>query len=249
ARAVFVATPAGGRAAGIGVIAVPGVSTAALAHAVDAVLPHPARDADGAFPRVHTGAARGMVETPDVAEARALAIALPSVFGGCTLFIAALVIAGTVGLSVQQRHRDIALLRAIGATPRQVRRMVVREAAGLAVVAAGTGVWAGFAGVSWLRDQFVQRGITPASVTLHVSWLPRVGAAGATLLIAVVAAWVASLRASRIHPTEALVESSVERRRGGWLRIPLGLAGLGGGIVLAVTAAHLSGDDAASVAL
>jgi putative ABC transport system permease protein len=195
------------------------------------------------------GADRGLVETPDVAEGRELATALPSVFGGCTILISALVIAGTVGLSVQQRHRDIALLRAIGATPRQVRRMVVRESAVLAVLAAATGVWAGFAGVSWLRDQFVQRGMTPKSFTVHVSWLPPVVATGATLLIAVLAAWVASLRASRIHPTEALVESAVERRRGGWLRIPLGLAGLGGGIVLAITAARLRGDAAASVAL
>jgi putative ABC transport system permease protein len=46
-----------------------------------------------------------------------------------------------------------------------------------------------------------------------------------------------------------LVESSVERRRGGWLRIPLGVLGLAGGVTLAITAAHLRGDGAASVAL
>jgi len=233
----------------IGVIGQAGVSTKSLAHAVDGLIPDPARDATGTFPRVYTGADRGLVETPDVADARELATALPSVFGGCTILIAALVIAGTVGLSVQQRHRDIALLRAIGATPRQVRRMVVRESAVLGVLAAATGVWAGFAGVWWLRDQFVSRGMTPDSFTVHVSWLPPLVATAATVLIAVVAAWVASLRASRIHPTEALVESAVERRRGGWLRIPLGLAALGGGVAEAIAAAHLRGDDAASLAL
>jgi putative ABC transport system permease protein len=246
---VFVAEPPWGSADVIGVIAASGVSTAALAHAVDGVLPHPAGDADGAFPRVYAGAARGMVETPDVAQGRELAIALPSVFGGCTLFIAALVIAGTVGLSVQQRHRDIALLRAIGATPRQVRRMVVREAAVLAVLAGASGVWGGFAGVWWLRDQFVHRGMTPGDFTVHVSWLPPLVAAASTLLIAVVAAWVASLRASRIRPTEALVESSVERRRGGWLRLLLGLATVAGGVALAITAERLRGDQGAGVAV
>jgi putative ABC transport system permease protein len=246
---VFVATPQAGRADVIGVIGAPGVSTAALAHAVDALLPHPARDADGAFPRVYTGAARGMVENPDVAQARELAVALPSVFGGCTLFIAALVIAGTVGLSVQQRHRDIALLRAIGATPRQMRRMVVREAAVLSVLASASGVWGGFAAVWWLRDQFVHRGMTPADFTVHVSWVPSLVATASTLLIAVVAAWVASLRASRIRPTEALVESSVERRRGGWLRLLLGLAALAGGIALTIVAGQIRGDQAAAVAV
>jgi putative ABC transport system permease protein len=246
---VFVATPPAERADVIGVIGASGVSTAALAHAVDALLPHPARDADGAFPRVYTGAARGMVETPDVAEARELAIALPSVFGGCTLFIAALVIAGTVGLSVQQRHRDIALLRAIGATPRQVRRMVVREAVVLGVLAGAGGMWGGFAGVWWLRDQFVHRGMTPADFAVRVSWLPPLVAAASTLLIAVVAAWVASLRASRIRPTESLVEASVERRRGGWLRLLLGLIVLAGGVALAIIAEQSRGDQAAGVAV
>ncbi|HEY3629900.1 MAG TPA: FtsX-like permease family protein [Jatrophihabitantaceae bacterium] len=233
----------------IGLIGQPGVPAATLAKAADGIVPDAPRDAEGTFPRVFSGADRGLVETPDVAEARELATALPSVFGGCTILIAALVIAGTVGLSVQQRHRDIALLRAIGATPRQMRRMVVRESAVLAVLAAATGVWGGFAGVWWLRDQFVHRGITPASFTVHISWIPPVVAAAVGLIISIGAAWVASLRASRIHPTEALVESSVERRRGGWLRIPLGLAGLGGGVVLAITASRLRGDDAASVAL
>jgi putative ABC transport system permease protein len=246
---VFVAASPGGRVDVIGAIAAPGVSTAAVAHAVDALLPHPARDADGAFPRVYTGAARGMVETPDVARGRELAIALPSVFGGCTLFIAALVIAGTVGLSVQQRHRDIALLRAIGATPRQVRRMVVREAAVLAVLAGASGVWGGFAAVWWLRDQFVHRGMTPPDFAVRVSWVPPLIAAASTLLIAVVAAWVASLRASRIRPTEALVESSVERRRGGWLRLLLGLVALAGGVTLAIVTEHTRGDQAAGVAV
>lgn len=246
---VFVAAPPAGHVDVIGVIAAPGVSTKALAHAVDALLPHPARDADGAFPRVYTGAARGMVETPDVARARALTIALPSVFGGCTLVIAALVIAGTVGLSVQQRHRDIALLRAIGATPRQMRRMVVREAAVLAGLASGLGVWGGFAGVWWLRDQFVHRGMTPADFSVHVSWVPPLVAVASALLIAVVAAWVASLRASRIRPTEALVESSVERRGGGWLRIPLGVVTLAGGIVLTIVAERMRGEQVAGVAV
>jgi putative ABC transport system permease protein len=248
-RTVFVDTPPGRHVDVVGVIAAPGTSAKALAGAVDRLLHHPARDADGTFPRVYTGADRGLVETPDVAEGRELAIALPSVFGGCTLFIAALVIAGTVGLSVQQRHRDVALLRAIGATPRQVRRMVVRESATLAVLAGLSGVWAGFAGVRWLRDQFVHRGITPGSFTVHVSWLPPLVAAGSALVIAVGAAWVASLRASRIRPTEALVESVVERRGGGWLRGLLGLAALAGGIVLAMTAARVRGDSAAGVAV
>ena len=233
----------------IGVIAAPGTNTKQLKHDVSALLPAVSSAADGAFPRVYTGADRGLVETPEVASAREFAVALPSVFGGCTLLIAVLVIAGTVGLSVQQRHRDIALLRAIGATPRQVRRMAVRETVLLGVVAAGLGIWPGLAGARWLRNQFVARDLTPSSFTVHVSWLPPLVAAASALFIAVIAAWIASLRPSRIRPTEALTESSVEPRRLGVVRPLLGLVALAGGIALSIVSMHVGGDNAAGIAV
>jgi len=116
----------------IGVVAEPGVDRTALTNAVAAALPPTADRAVDAYPRVYAGPERGVVESPDVADGREFVIAVSSVFGGATLLIAILVIAGTVGLSVKQRHRDIALLRAIAATPRQVRRLVIREAVVLA---------------------------------------------------------------------------------------------------------------------
>lgn len=233
----------------VGVIAAPGTSTTALRRELSGLLPAVPPEADGAFPRVYTGSDRGLVESPDVSDAREMAVALPSVFGGCTIFIAVLVIAGTVSLSVQQRHREIALLRAIAATPRQVRRMVVREAALIGVVAGGLGVWAGLAAARWMRDQFVARGMAPHSFTLRVSWLPPLVAVAIGLVIAVAAAWIASLRASRIHPTEALVESSVERRRGGWPRALLGAVVLAGGITLAGVSMQATGDNAIGISI
>ena len=126
----------------IGVVAEPGVDRTALTNAVAAALPPTADRAVDAYPRVYAGPERGVVESPDVADGREFVIAVSSVFGGATLLIAILVIAGTVGLSVKQRHRDIALLRAIAATPRQVRRLVIREAVVLGLLASITGVWA-----------------------------------------------------------------------------------------------------------
>jgi len=135
----------------VGVLPRAGESVEAVAAAVRRVLP-PA-DGAGAYPRAFTGPGRGSVESPAVDDGRELAIAVSSVFGGCALLIALLVIAGTVGLSVWQRHRDIALLRAIAATPRQVRRMVVRETASLGLLAGAAGVLPGLAAARWLRDQ------------------------------------------------------------------------------------------------
>jgi putative ABC transport system permease protein len=231
----------------IGLLTRPGVSSATLADTVRAALPRVPAAADGAFPGVYSGSGRGLVESPAAADGRELAIALSSVFGGCTLLIAVIVIAGTVGLSVRQRVRDLALLRAIAATPRQVRRMVVREAALLALLATGPGLVAGRFGAYWLRDQFVDRGLTPSDFTVRSSWLPPAVAAAAGLLIAVGAAWVASVRASRIRPVEALGEASVEPRPIGLPRLLLGLAALTGGVSLSIVAMHLSSDAAAGV--
>ena len=231
----------------VGVLARPGESVAAVAAAVRRVLP-PA-DGAGSYPRAFTGSGRGSVESPAVDEGRELAAVVPSVFGGCALLIALLVIAGTVGLSVRQRHRDIALLRAIAATPRQVRRMVVRETAALGLLAGAAGVLPGLAAALWLRDQFVDRGMVPADFALRVSWLPPVVAVAATLLIALVAAWVGSMRSSRIRPSQALAETALERRRPGVLRLLLGVVALAGGVTLCVVSAQASGDNAAGIAV
>ncbi|GAA5186678.1 FtsX-like permease family protein [Rugosimonospora acidiphila] len=233
----------------IGVFADPGVTADHLATVVRAALPAPPKNLAGAYPQVFAGHDRGSVESPAVDNGRVLAITLPSVFGGMALLIAIFVIAGTVGLSVAQRHRDIALLRAIAATPRQVRRLVVREAAVLAVFAAATGVWPGLLSAKWLRDQFVSRGMVPDSFQAHLSWLPPVVAGATAVLLAVAAAWIAGLRSSRIRPSEALAETAIERRGLGLVRTLLGLIALAGGIVVCVVSVSANGDSAASISV
>jgi putative ABC transport system permease protein len=233
----------------IGVFPEPGVSTKALANDVRAALPPRPDGHEGAYPQVFTGAERGSVESPDVANGRTFVIAVSSSFGGCTLLIAIFVIAGTVGLSVKQRHHDIALLRAIAATPRQVRRLMVRETVALALLAGASGVWAGRAGSAWLRDQFVSRGMVPSTFHVHASWIPPLVAIAAAVLIAATAAWIASLRASRLRPTVALTETVVDRTRVGVIRSLFGLIALVGGITLAAVSARVTGDSAAAISV
>jgi putative ABC transport system permease protein len=243
------ATLSGGRVQVIGVFPKPGVTSSVLSAAVSKALPARPDRPFGAYAKVYTGAERGSVESPDVGNGREFVISLSSVFGGVTLLIAVLVIAGTVGLSVRQRHRDVALLRAVAATPRQVRRMVIREAAALGIFAAASGIWPGLIGAQWLRDQFVSRAMVPPTFRTHLSWLPPLVAAAAAVLIAVVAAWVAGLRTSRIRPTEALTESTVERGGIGVVRTGLGLIALAGGIALCAVSASATGDSAAGISV
>jgi len=240
-----------GTAGVLGVIADPGVRAGQLAAAIRAVLPAHASAAQGAFPSVYTGADRGLAGSPAVANGRLLVIVVSATFGGCAFLIAILVISGTVGLSVQQRHRDIALLRAVAATRGQVRRMILTEALLVAAVAGAAGVWAGLASATWLRAQLISQGFVPGSFALHISWLPPVAAIGGVAIIAVAAAWIAGLRASRIRPVEALTEAAVERRGrlADVVRASLGLAALAGGITLAGVASHLTASAAAGTAI
>ena len=78
--------------------------------------------------RVLTGAKRADAESPENAVSREDIVAGLTVFAVLAAFIAVFVVASTFALSVQQRHRELALFRAIGSTPNQVRRMVAGEA-------------------------------------------------------------------------------------------------------------------------
>ena len=104
--------------AAVDVIAVlpdPGVSAGDLAASVEQALPARPDAPFGAYPHVYCGADRGQVESLRVGLDKELVIAVSSVFGGCALLIAVLVITGTIGLAIAQRRRDIALLRVAAA--------------------------------------------------------------------------------------------------------------------------------------
>ena len=119
-----------GRVDAIGVLAGPGFDASRLRAA-----------AGGA--QVLTGDARGQAEHPELQQARTTLIPVTAAFGGLALFIAMFVVASTMGLSIQQREREIALLRAVAATPGQIRRMIAWEAAIVGLVGSAAGVWPG----------------------------------------------------------------------------------------------------------
>ncbi|MFF7654585.1 ABC transporter permease [Streptomyces sp. NPDC007983] len=205
--------------------------------------------AHGTTARVHTGDGRGAVEDPSVTGARELLTALGGSFGGIATAVAVFTAAGTVALSVGQRAREVALLRAIGATPRQIRRSIAAEALLVAPLAGALGCLPGIALAHWWFGQLEAKGAIPAPMELSVSWIPLVTAVGAGLVTSLLAGLMAARRPARIKPGRALGEAAVERLRPGVIRTLLGTAALAGGIVLAGVAASASGEDAANTAL
>jgi hypothetical protein len=104
-----------------------------------------AAEAAGAAPvaTVLTGDQRGRAEGVGVAGARIKLVLLSSIFGGLALIVMAILLATIISLAVEQRQRELTVLRTIGATPRQVRRLVVRATTRPALVAAVAGAVAG----------------------------------------------------------------------------------------------------------
>lgn len=230
-----------GRVDAIAVLPKEGVSDGALkaqvAHAI------------GGKAEVHTGDDRSEAEGSALAYAKELLTALGGSFGGIATMVAVFTAAGTVALSVGQRAREYALLRAIGTTPRQIRRTIATESLLVAPLAAAVGVLPGIALARWWFGQLKDKGAVPEALDLSVSFIPLTAAIGAAVLTALLSGYLAARRPSRIRPGQALSESSVERLRPGWIRTPLGIAAAVGGCVLAGIASDLTGDDAANVAL
>ncbi|HEY0416249.1 MAG TPA: FtsX-like permease family protein [Gaiellaceae bacterium] len=203
-----------GRVDAIGVLAAPGFDPERLRAA-----------AGGAV--VLTGAARSKAESVAVQSDRTQLIAVAASFGGLGMFIAIFVVAGTMALVVQQREQEIALLRAVAATPGQVRRMIAWEAAIVSLLASASGVVPGAALGRALARGFVRHSIAPPSFTVGSATLPAVAAVGGGVLVALFAVYAAGRRVSRVAPTSALAEAAVEPRAIGLGRL------IGGGISIA----------------
>ncbi|PNG97383.1 ABC transporter ATP-binding protein/permease [Streptomyces malaysiensis] len=149
--------------------------------------------------RVHTGGGRGAIEEPALANVKEMLIALGGSFGGIATAVAVFTTAGTVALSVGRRGREVAVRRAIGATPRQIRRSVAAEALLVAPLAGAAGLPPGYALARWWFGQLEEKGAIPGPVELSVSWNPLVVAGGTGLLTSLLAGLLAARRPARIH--------------------------------------------------
>ncbi|MEV4017634.1 FtsX-like permease family protein [Nonomuraea angiospora] len=194
----------------------------------------------------YTGDERGAVEFPEAENSRVKLISLGGALGGTSLLVAILVVVGTFALSMQQRRREIALLRAVGALPRQVRRLVGGEALLIGAVAGALGSGAGILLGFWLRSRFVGLGAMPANLRLVVSPFPSVVAVLTTLVAAWVAARVSARRTARIRPVEALGETATPAAGIPPVRLVAGLLALAGGVVLTIVLSGLNTEAASS---
>ncbi|MDM4718984.1 ABC transporter permease [Micromonospora sp. WMMA1363] len=141
---------------------------------------------------------------------------LTSMFGimsAVSLFLALFVVGSTFGFAVVTRRRAIGLLRLVGATPRQIRRLILGESTVVAVTATVVGC-----GLTTLVTPAALRlvrtfGITDLRLTAPSPLTAWLVSGGFGMAVALLGAWRSSRRAARIPPTAALREAALERRR------------------------------------
>lgn len=126
--------------------------------------------------------------------------------------IAAVGLVNLLTIGVVQRRRELGLLRSLGVSTGQVRRMVLLEAAHITITAALTGLVLGIA-YGWAGAQSVLGSVavpplwlSPTLVAPAVPWLPVAIIVVATAVLTLVAAVVPTRLATRVAPVEALAD-------------------------------------------
>ena len=155
------------------------------------------------------------------------------IFAGVALVVGAFVIYNTFTITVAQRTREMALLRAIGATGRQVAASVVVESAAIGVVSSAAGAAAGV-GIGWILLQLLGSFIGDLGLSLSIptDWLVYGVVLG--IVITVAAAYVPARRGARVDPIEAMRDASGEPKGPARGRLYWGLGVLAAGAAATV---------------
>ena len=140
---------------------------------------------------------------------------LQIIFGGVgaiALLVAAIGIANTMAMSILERTREIGLMKAVGATNRDVLSIFLGEAAGIGFIGGVGGVIVGWlaaqainvVAIIYLAGQASQQGGAPPSVAVYTPiWLPIFALVFSTF-IGMLSGLYPALRAATMIPVEAL---------------------------------------------
>ncbi|WP_426561034.1 ABC transporter permease [Angustibacter sp. McL0619] len=210
-----------------------GVSQSQLAERLSAVIPQGTE--------ALTGAAVAKENAAATKENFRIVGILFGIFAGIALFVGSFIIWNTFTMTVTQRSREIALLRAIGANRRQVMSSLLLEAVGLGVLASAAGFGLGIAvakGLNWLMDTIgLALPFTSLQIEASQLWISLAVGTGVTVLAAIVPA----RRATKVLPIEALRESTPGAEKPSAMRALTGLVVLVGGVAALLVALYGDG--------
>ncbi|MBT8225680.1 MAG: ABC transporter permease [Dactylosporangium sp.] len=163
---------------------------------------------------------------------------------GLAAFIAVFIVGTTFAFTVEQRRRDLALLRLTGASRGQVRTLLLGEAFLLGTVGSGLGILVGLPLMrmqAWMLTEFAF--VPPGFSAQWRSWIIFVGV-GTGVGVSLLGVLTASARASKLRPLEALRDSGRPARTMTPSRWIIGTLPLAGGIAMLTMVPHLGTEQA-----
>ncbi|MEU6993284.1 FtsX-like permease family protein [Streptomyces sp. NPDC046465] len=173
-----------------------GTSEAALNSAVEKILPKDTSTQTGA--ELKTEQDR-MIEEQTSSMSQVLLI-----FAGIALFVGIFIIANTFTMLVAQRTKELALMRAVGASRRQVTRSVLIEAFLVGLVAATAGFGLGIGVSVGLQALMNSGGASLPDGPLVIAPMTIVVALLIGVVVTMLAAWLPGRRAAKIPPVAAM---------------------------------------------
>jgi putative ABC transport system permease protein len=210
----------------INVVSAPGADKAAVQRDIARVLPHGVE--------VVTGQTVVNEQTTAVSQALGFFNTALLVFGFIALFVGGFTILNTFSITVSQRTRELALLRIVGASRRQVFRSVLGEAVIVGLVASLIGLGLGVLAAVGLEKLLGAFGVTLPTGPLVFEARTVVVCVVVGVGVTLVAAISPARRAVRIAPVAAVSEQQTEQD------VPLRRRFTRGGVVTVVGAALLA---------
>jgi putative ABC transport system permease protein len=185
----------------------PGVSPAQLVHEISTatVDGRPLLPPDT---QVRTGQGQAQKETNDTNDQLSFLQDFLLAFGGIALFVGAFVIANSLSITIAQRTRELATLRTLGASRRQVLRSVLFESLMLGVLASLVGLGIGVALAQGLSSLFDAFGFTLPRAGLPLETRTIVVSLLVGILVTVLASLRPAIRSTRVPPIAAVREGA-----------------------------------------
>ncbi|HSE29802.1 MAG TPA: ABC transporter permease [Candidatus Saccharimonadales bacterium] len=164
--------------------------------------------------RVLTGADKSLADlSSEQGKKQILSVQiLLGISGGFAIFLALCSIASTFAFTGISRQQEFATLRALGATPQQVRTMVIFETFLLGVVCAVAGTVVGILVAPVFSNWLVVSNITPSWFSININILPIIAAVVLGVCIAIAGAYRSSRQAGSTSPIAALQDASTNSK-------------------------------------
>ncbi|HST18675.1 MAG TPA: FtsX-like permease family protein [Gaiellaceae bacterium] len=129
-------------------------------------------------------------------------------FGGVALFVGSFVIANSLSITIAQRTRELATLRTLGASRRQVLRSIIIESLVVGTLASIVGLFLGLLLAKGLFKLFDAVGFTLPNSGLVFAWRTVIVALLVGILVTLVASLRPAFRATRVQPIAAVREGA-----------------------------------------